>query len=136
MSIEYKANFNAETLAKDALEKHRVELEKAMTEAAREIIERTRQQKGVEGGAFKRLSPTYQKYKVSKGRKGVPDLTFSGSLLNSIQTKVEKIGKDLIGLIFFSSPKEAAKATGLMKLRRFFDLSAKQKDNISKKLQG
>ena len=136
MSIEFKANFSAESLAKEAIEGHQKELEKAMAEAAREIIERTRQQKGVEGGSFARLSEKYKKYKTSKGRKGVPDLTFSGNLLNSIQTKVEKLGKDLIGLIFFSSPKESLKAQGLMKLRRFFDLSEKQKEKITKKLQG
>lgn len=136
MSIEFKSNFNADKLSKDAMEKHSKDLEKAMAEAAREIIERTRQQKGVNGGAFVRLSEKYKKYKTSKGRRGVPDLTFSGNLLNSIQTKVEKLGKDLIGLIYFSSPKESLKAQGLMKLRKFFALSDKQKEKISKKLEG
>lgn len=137
MDIEYKSNFSAESLAKEVLENHKKELERAMSDAKDEIHTRTLEQRGAYGGSFKRLNEKYQRYKVSKGRRGVPDLTFTGAMLRAMITEVKVIGKDIIGYIKFSSAKEAAKAQGnIDNGRNFFELSDKQKETIAKKIQG
>lgn len=137
MSIEVKVNFDINKIKKDILDKQKDILERAMVESATGIVQRTRARQDANGDSFIALSPKYRKYKTSKGRQGVPDLTFSGRMLASIASKVtqESIGQ-LVGRIFFNSSKEAAKARGNQRLRKFFALSADQINRIKSLLRG
>jgi len=136
VAISIEANFTAKKLAEDIRKRQKKNLEIALIEAKTEIIERTQGQRSVEGGQFAKLSDKYAKYKQKKGRRGVPDLTFSGAMLRAIQTKVEETFNGLIGTIFFASTAEAEKARGNMKIRKFFGLSRRQQQKITEKLNG
>lgn len=107
-----------------------------MSDAATEIVVRTRGQKDANGSGLKPLSLKYKKFKVLKGRQGVPDRTFTGAMLAAITSRVEQVGSNLVGYIFFSSAKEGTKAHGLQKLGEFFKLSQQQITKIISKLQG
>lgn len=135
MAIEFKANFKPQELAENAIDKQAKALDRAMAEAAEHIITRTRNQIDVDNHRFVGLSPDYAKRKTRSGRSPVPDLTFTGRMLASIASKVERKGTDLIGRIFFNSVKEAEKARGNMRLRRFFALSRAQIQMIIEKLK-
>lgn len=136
VAISIEKNFDAKKLADDVRKKQRVAFERELQEAAREIVERTRSQTDVSGTRFKKLTEPYRKYKTKSGRQGVPDLTLSGSMLRSIIAKVEETAKGLVGTIFFNSAKEAEKARGNMKIRKFFGLSKEQIAKIVKAIGG
>jgi hypothetical protein len=135
--IELKYNFTSNGLIQEVKRKHEIELKKAIEEVRLEIIERTLQQRDAYGASFKRLTTKYKAYKIGLGLPGVPNLKLTGKMLGSLYTKVETIGKDLVGYITFRSKKEAAKAEGNANNGRdFLRLSDKQADKISKKLEG
>ena len=136
MGIEVKSNVDISKIEADLKKKLKDTFDRALSDAATEIVIRTRAQKDAKGGPFKKLTAKYQKFKIAKGRKGVPDLTFSGSMLAAITNKVEESANNLIGRIFFNSATEAAKASGNQKIRKFFELSADQINKIKAKLQG
>lgn len=128
---------NAEVIVKvvkDRLEAMTDRLEVALADEATRIVIRTRKQLDVDGNQFDPLSPKYAKYKAKKGRKPEPDLTFSGNMLNAIQTRVEKTQDGATGTIFFGSAREALKAAGNQQRRKFFGLSDEQVARIKKKL--
>lgn len=136
MGIEIQRTFDPKKLQKELKDKQKKNLEVALQEAATEIVERTRRQEPVNGGKFAKLSDKYAKYKQRKGRHGVPDLTFSGSMLRAIQTKVEETINGLLGTIFFGSTAESEKARGNQKFRKFFGLSRRQQTKIDETLEG
>lgn len=92
-----------------------------------------RTQKGidVDGASFEPYTPAYAKYRRVKGRSASPvNLLFTGDLLSSITTKVERSGDSIIGYIYFGDATNAKKAKGLMKKRKFFGLSEENKEKI------
>lgn len=115
------------------------ELQRQTLKEVTELKKRTASGKSVDGFGFKPYSPQYEKRKRNSGRKTRPvDLTYSGAMLRSIQTKVEDNGKRLKATVFFGSAKEAAKAKGNQETRDFFGFSEEQferiKDSIAKKI--
>lgn len=136
MAIEFKSNVDFDRIKREILEKQERELKLAINDAATEIVTRTRSQKDARGATFKALTPIYKKFKARKGRAAVPDLTYSGKMLASITSTVERLADGLLGRIFFSSQKEAEKARGNMKIRKFFELSKDQVNKIRNRLQG
>lgn len=94
---------------------------------ATEIIRRTQSGVDADGQAFDEYTPEYRRFKVDKrGRSGTVDLTFSGAMLDDIQTSIEVIPEGYLGKIFFASVEQAAKALGNMAKRKFFALSDEQ----------
>jgi phage gpG-like protein len=119
---------------KDRIER---ELSVAIQEEAQEIIDQTQKGIGYDGRPFSSYAeydPKYLEYKVSKGRKGNIDLTFSGRMLNSITTKVEQLGSLLRGIIYVPAD-QAAKARGNMRTRKFFGLSKEARERITERLR-
>lgn len=131
MTIEIKNLPDFKQISQEVKDDLKKNFDKALETAAREIVERSKQQRDVRGSTFKSLTPQYSKYKTSKGRRAVPDLTFSGKMLGAITSKVQDLGKQLLGKIFFTSAAEAAKAQGNMKTRDFFGLSESQVQKIT-----
>lgn len=136
MGIEFKANFDIEKLGQELLDKQETTLARVMEEMAEKIVSRSIAQTDADGKRFVRLSPEYAKRKSRTDRSAVPDLTFTGQMLASITSKVERVGKNLVGRIFFNSAREAEKARGNMKLRKFFALSREQIQTIIDRLTG
>lgn len=136
MGIEIKNKLNIAKIKEDILRKQKVNLDIAINDAAAEIVVRSRSGVDAKGGRFKPLTDKYKKFKVKKGRRPSPDLTFTGNMLAAITSKVEQIGGQLVGTIFFNSAREAAKARGNNLIRRFFELSADQINKIKNRLQG
>lgn len=98
----------------------------------REIEKRTLSGRDVDGNQFAKYSEAYRKWKVEKKqRSNTVNLEFSGDMLAAMTTKVEKTATSFIGKIFFASAKEAAKARGNNRLRRFFGLSKEQIRRLS-----
>lgn len=135
MGIDIK---NAEVIVrvvKEKLDKMTAKLEAALSDEATRIVLRTRKGLDVDGAPFAPYTEKYAAFKKSKGRKDNPvDLTFTGNMLASIQTKVEKTREGATGTIFFGSAREAVKARGNQERRKFFGLSDEQVARIRKKL--
>lgn len=134
MTVEWKTNFDPKKLATDLMDRQEKALDRALQEAARGIVQRTQQGRDVSGSTFDPYSPKYKEWKRKKGRTGDVDLTFSGKMLQSIQSKIKRTTSAIIGTIYFNGSKEAAKARGNLRYREFFGLSTKQVDEISKAL--
>lgn len=136
-------------------------LQDALTDARDEIIERTQGGQDVSGKAFVRYTDEYAAFKsgfttggkrrtvaiksgkrkgkrrsvpINFGAGGKVNLTYTGSMLRSIQVKVTRKGKELIGSLFFPL-REHGKVRGNQKLRKFFELSKEQLDTITKKIE-
>lgn len=111
-------------------------LQLALEAEKAEIDKRTTSGRDVDGGAFDEYSEGYAKFKAKRGRKASPpDLTFTGSMLRAMTVEVTREGQKLIGRIFFNSAREAAKAAGNMRTRRFFGLSRDQIKRIVERLK-
>jgi hypothetical protein len=123
------------------------------------MVRRTQQGKDVDGSNFAPYTPAYNKRKAAlksgfrtrTGKKGKnakqvkgpysaiplkPDLTLSGNMLASIQSKVEDTPTGAVATVFFNSALEAAKAQGNQKKRRFFGFAEEQVQRIKRKLFG
>lgn len=135
MGIEVR---NAEVIVravKDRLERMIERLDVAIADEATRIVVRTRKGLDVNGNPFAEYSPKYAKHRQKRGRKTDPvDLTFTGNMLNAIQTKVERTADGATGTIFFGSAREAAKAAGNQERRQFFGLSDEQVARLKRKL--
>ncbi len=101
------------------------------------INERVGKSKSVEGGRFKKYTKEYTDFKKSKGRKTIPDLTFSGEMLNALQTEVKNDSRGSRVVVDFedrrhrnstSSIPDIARAND--KIRPFFSLSDSESDEI------
>ncbi|TXH14436.1 MAG: hypothetical protein E6R03_09235 [Hyphomicrobiaceae bacterium] len=159
MTIEVK---NAEViikLVKEKLDEAKARLKGALDDEVTRMVRRTRSGKDVDGQDFAAYTEAYNKRKASlrsgfitrtgkKGKnsaqvKGVysatkqpVDLTLSGNMLASIQTKVEDTPTGAVGTVFFNSAIEAAKAQGNQKKRRFFGFAEEAVQRIKLKLLG
>jgi len=119
------------------------------------IIQRTQGGEDAEGKRFRPYSEKYRQAKeFATGRGSTPDLVgFNykrkdgkpsrrrsakgqpGSMLASIRSKVARVGAQVVGTIFFSSPDQAAKARGNQVLRNFFNLSREQINKIIRSIK-
>lgn len=107
-----------------------------MVDAKAQILTRTAAGQGAEGD-LTAYSPSYAKYKASKGRRvDKVDLRLTGQMLKAMQTAVVDNGEKLIGRIYFLA-QEAKKAFWNQQLRpNFFKLSSEQIQTIKRKLRG
>ena len=134
--IEVRSNLKLTKVVDDIIADRQKKFERAMEEAAREIVERTASGRDVNGRAFKKYSTSYAAFKKAKGRKTNPvDLTFTGKMLANVTTTFMRTATELIGRITFSSQAEANKARWNMETRKFFELSQKQRKAIVDKLK-
>jgi len=132
----------------------RVGMERAAEEAITEIQRRTGTGVDADGVAFEGYTPEYAAFKsgftkggqrrtrksksgkrskvrTNFGAAAKVNLTASGNMLRLIRSKVEEVGGRLIATLFFGTAKEAAKAKGNMRKRRFFALSREQVKQIA-----
>ncbi len=134
------------------------ELSKSLQIETGKMKERIRSGRDVDNKQMT-LSADYQQAKIRSGRNGIADLTWTGTLLNSITTKVEKVGNNIVGTIFFLSTTAPApkikpktkrktkatqsrqvktldKARGLIDQgKNFFGLTDEQVTNIKNKIK-
>lgn len=98
---------------------------------------RTTQGRDYENNQFADYSLEYKRFKAEKTKKqvSVPDLTFSGDMLKAITQEVIPKGNTIEARIFFASAREAAKASGNLKTRKFFGFSKEQFERITVKLK-
>lgn len=105
-------------------------LKKALSITAQEginIIEaRTEDGTGYEGGAFKRYSKKYEKFRRAKGRGSAVDLQFTGRMLGAMTSKSTKKK----ATIFFTRAEEAKKAAMNNKTRPFFGFTKKEQKQL------
>lgn len=157
MGIEVKKNFSIDKIKADLRKSMADTLDSEMQKCAAEIVKRASEGKEIEGGSLASYSAGYKKYKSRIGRNSNVNMTLSGQLLRSIQSKIERAGKDLIGRIFvnpgrqnrFIKPagykprKSGRSASGinnpellkhLIKLRPFWGLSKEQIKRLTEKL--
>lgn len=141
MSIDFKSSFEPKRIITEILDKQEKILARALEEEITEIQERTQGGKDAKGATFKKYSDSYAKYKSSRNSKGQsrkispPDLTYSGDMLRSITSKVQRLGAGLLGTIFLTG-NAATKARENQKTRNFFGFSKEQIQRIKDKLQG
>jgi len=135
MGIKITKNFDVQKITDDLKNNLKRGLGTQLLDEAQEIISRTQAGKGVSGGRFKAYSDQYRKFRNKKGRRSGVDLTFTGNMLQSITSKVEVTADKIIGTIFFSSNKEALKASFNNVLRPFFGLSKDQVVRLTQKLK-
>lgn len=122
-------------LTKERIAKIAQRFEQVLADEAARIVLRTESGQDVNGSPFVDYTPAYARRKAKKGRQVAhPDLTDTGAMLGSIQTRVEPTTNGYRGTIFFGSAREAAKASGNMKTRRFFGLSEEQVTRIKDRL--
>lgn len=114
----------------------KAELVEALAEQKDAIIKRTRSGKDIKGQFFKGYTEGYRKKRASMGLKTNPvDLTVTGELLDTIQTKIEEgaNGKFKLNLEIANGQKDKAK--GLQKKREFFGNSKEQEKILLKRLK-
>lgn len=135
MSIEVSTNINTKELIDGILKRKKDLLAVALQDATVELLNRTKSGRDASGSRFKPLSPQYLKYKVRKTGRGAPDLYLTGAMQKAITSKVDVENNLLIGKIYFTSTKEAEKARGNEKTRKFFELAKAQITTILNKLR-
>lgn len=148
IEINVNNQFSAQKEIKDLVDDVERVLNREIQVAAGEIVKRTQQGQTPDGGNFKSYTKGYAKYKAKKGRNTNVDLTFSGQMLQAIQTKIEKTASAITAIIFFNVPRSNRGASGkgstitnpalaeiLGRVRPFFALSDKQIDKIINALQ-
>jgi hypothetical protein len=110
-----------------------VQLGQAMSDVKQMMLEDIASGKGYDGAAMKQYTPEYKKWKVSKGRKGNVDLTFTGKMLKAMQVSVLELKDKLLGRIYFLAG-ERDKARYNLAIRKFFGLSKKNIQQLRKTL--
>lgn len=138
MGIEVRVGDKLVKLGKEYKDNIQNLIQRELEEAAREIIERTQDGLDYQKSSFDSYSTPYAKFRAKKGRAISPvNLLFTGSMLRSIRTKVQKIGRGYLGLIYVGA-QHIDKARGAMKgygragykLRKFFLLSKEQLEKL------
>jgi len=130
MAIEVKSRPDFRKISEEMERGIENALDRQLADEAAEIVQRTQGGHDVDNRSFAPYSAPYLKVRRDKGRGSRPDLTFTGSMLNSITHTVTRVGSEIIGTIFFSSSAEALKAKGNIKSRKFFGLSKEQIINL------
>lgn len=100
-------------------------------QARRRIRTRTARDKSdVKGRPFKAYSDAYKEFRKSKGRSIIPNLTFTGRMLGSIQA----VGKRMKGQLLLSGEEGFKASANEDRGRKFFDLAPTDRDSIIKKV--
>lgn len=137
MPIEVKGQDVVIKLVEQKLKQIEDRFEPALQDEVTRLIARTQQGRDVDNQPFAPYSAGYAETRRAAGRRpSPPDLTFTGQMLNAIQTRVDRAAGKLIGTVFFSSAREAAKASGNQRLRRFFAFGKEQVERLKRKLEG
>lgn len=96
----------------------------AISDEATRIVVRTRKGLDVDNQPMSPYSKGYAKYREKRGRRTDPvDLTFTGNMLNAIQSETKETPTGYEGRIFFNSAREAEKAAYNQEKRPFLGLS-------------
>ena len=104
-------------------------------EEATEISRRSRSGVDADGKSFAPYTKEYAKRKAREGRSTKPDLTFKGRMLEAIRTDVREVGGKIQARIYFNGAKEALKAKGNMRIRKFFRLAKSQVEAFRKAIR-
>lgn len=139
MTLEITTNFDLKKEADAIKESVRQGFGRLLQQAVTEMVLRIRSGRDVNNSPMHAYTPEYAKWKAKRGRRvGAPDMTFSGLMLNSIQSRVESSNNGIwTGEIYFSNPDAAARAVGNIENGRdFYGLTEKQKDALTNQLQG
>lgn len=149
----FRKNFDLKQIAEQKIERTHRELEKELEGAIREIVRRTQSGQDMDNRQFADYTDEYKAWKQgftksgklrSRGGRakraefrkvGTVNLTYSGDMLAAINSKVERVGNDLLGILFFNNPNDAAKARGNMEKRKFFGLSKEQIERLIQKMR-
>lgn len=95
------------------------------------LKERTQAGRSYEGRAYKKYSVKYAEVRRKSGRNVTSDfLRYTGDLMRSIQSKVERVGKEIVATIFIADKRQEQKARANEETRPFFGLDREQKDRI------
>lgn len=136
-----KVEFKGQLLSPELLKNLESQVKKALGEIAGDmkdqIVRRTQSGEEIEGGGFKKYSKSYAEFKKESGRPSdPPNLTFSGNMLQSIQTRVNEAGSGkYIAEIGFSNAVAEKKARENQFRRPFFGFSKKQEREIKERLE-
>jgi hypothetical protein len=93
------------------------------------ILDRTEKGRGYLA-PFPAYTQEYAAFRSKKGRSTTPDLNFSGKMLGSMRSKVNK--PEMTADIYFSRVAEAKKAAANNKKRPFFGFNDKEKNYLRK----
>ena len=131
--MDIKINTNAKDVAKRIGKKGKelsASVKKALSITAQvgiNIIEaRTSKGVGFKGGKFKKYTPLYAAFRVSRGRSTNPDLQFTGQMLGSMTSRASGRQAD----IFFSRATESKKAAMNNIKRPFFGFSSREEKQL------
>lgn len=91
------------------------------------ILDRTAKGKGI-NVPFRSYTPAYKLFRQEKGRGIRPNLNFSGRMLGSMTSKVDR--PNLTADIYFSRANEALKAMGNNQSRPFFGFNTREKNYL------
>lgn len=127
----------AQNLREEILQRRQQIFKAAVLSEQAEIIARTQSGRSIRGNVFEKYSEKWAAFREEKGRNvSPPDLTFSGTMLKSIDSKFEtEVDETVKATIFFNQPLEAAKASGNQEKRPFFGLAEEQVKRITEKLR-
>lgn len=113
----------------------KTELIDALEEQKKAIIERTRSGKDIRGQYFKGYTPGYAKKRAKMSLQTHPvNLTVTGDLLDTIETKIEQLGNGNFKLNLEIADEQKDKARGLQKKREFFGNSKAQEKALIERL--
>lgn len=104
-------------------------------EQATEISRRTQAGTDADGGSFAPYSAGYLAKRRKAGRGSKPDLNFKGTMLRSIRSQVRALGSKIQARIYFNGAKEALKAKGNLRKRKFFALAKSQVEAFKKAIK-
>ena len=131
--MDIKINTNAKDVAKRIGKKGKelsASVKKALSITAQvgiNIIEaRTSKGVGFKGGKFKKYTPIYAAFRVSRGRSTNPDLQFTGQMLGSMTSRSSSRQAD----IFFSRATESKKAAMNNIKRPFFGFNNREEKQL------
>jgi hypothetical protein len=132
--MDIKINTNAKEISKRIGKKGKelsASVKKALSitaQAGINIIEaRTSKGVGFKGGKFKKYTPLYAAFRVSRGRSANPDLQFTGQMLSSMTSRSSSRQAD----IFFSRATESKKAAMNNIKRPFFGFNNREEKQLS-----
>ena len=131
--MDIKINTNAKDVAKRIGKKGKelsASVKRALSITAQvgiNIIEaRTSKGVGFKGGKFKKYTPLYAAFRVSRGRSTNPDLQFTGQMLGSMTSRSSSRQAD----IFFSRATESKKAAMNNIKRPFFGFNNREEKQL------
>lgn len=136
MPVKFTDGFKPKQIAKDMQQAVAKQLGVILSDEVTKMKLRIKQGQDVDGQTFKEYTEEYKAFKRSKGRSvGVPDLLLTGAMQNAITQAITIAGNKIRGKVYFSSAKEAEKAKGNIKKRKFFGFTQEQIKRIKDKIQ-